>query len=108
MPLYYNASDVLLFTSHREGSLNVIKEAMSCNLPIVSTNVGDVEWILGSTEGCYIFSFEVSDVVEKIKKAILFTSKNNRTSGRERIINLELDSESVAEKIISIYRGLIA
>lgn len=36
------AVDVLLLTSKREGSPNSFKGAMSCNLPIVSTNVGNV------------------------------------------------------------------
>ncbi|MDJ1434188.1 glycosyltransferase [Halostagnicola sp. A-GB9-2] len=37
VPLYINAADALLLTSHREGFLNSVKEAMACNLPVVST-----------------------------------------------------------------------
>jgi len=42
MPLLMNASDCLAFASYFEGSPNVIKEALACNLPIVSVDVGDV------------------------------------------------------------------
>src|SRR5262249_51226345 len=42
IPIYMNACDALLFVSMYEGSPNVIKEALACNLPIVSVDVGDV------------------------------------------------------------------
>jgi glycosyltransferase involved in cell wall biosynthesis len=100
--LYYNASDLLLLTSFQEGSPNVIKEAMACNCPIVATDVGDIKEILSNTEGCYICSFDVANVADKIKRAILF---NKRTNGREGISHL--DSNKVAEKMISIYRKML-
>lgn len=53
-PLYYNGADVVLLTSLWEGSPNAIKEAMACCRPIVSTDVGDVRWLLGDIKGCYI------------------------------------------------------
>jgi teichuronic acid biosynthesis glycosyltransferase TuaC len=46
MPISLNACDVLIFTSLREGSPNIIKEALACGVPVVSVDVGDVkEWI---------------------------------------------------------------
>ena len=102
IPYYLNAADLLLLTSSREGSVNVIKEAMACNCPIVSTDVGDVSWVMSGTEGCYISGHDHESVTEKIKKALAF---GRRTNGRERILEIGLDSASVAKKIIDIYRA---
>jgi teichuronic acid biosynthesis glycosyltransferase TuaC len=54
VPLYLSAADALVLASDFEGSPTVIKEAMACNLPIVSTDVGDVAGLIGNTEGCYL------------------------------------------------------
>jgi len=104
---YYNAADFLILTSYHEGSPNVIKEAMACNCPIVATDVGDIRWVIGDTEGCYITSFDPSDVAEKIKMALEFSEKVGRTKGRERIIKLGLDSETIAKRIISVYEKVL-
>lgn len=104
VPIFLNACDVLVLTSYKEGSPNVIKEAMACNFPIVSTDVGDVRWVFGEIEGCYISSFKPEDVAEKINTALKF---GKRTKGRERIVELGLDAESVVAKITEIYQSLI-
>ena len=102
--LHYNAADVLVLTSYHEGSPNVIKEAMACNCAIVSTDVGDVKEVIGNTEGCYITSYDPKDVAEKIKMALDFSK---RTKGRDRIISMGLDSDSIAKKIITLYKKVI-
>src|ERR1044072_1552434 len=99
VPKYLNEADVLVFPSFMEGSPNVIKEAMACNCPIVSTDVGDVKWVFGETKGCYIASFDPKDFATKIKLAIDSPPKTGRTNGRQRIMELGLDQETVAKRI---------
>lgn len=98
--IYYNAIDVCIMTSRSEGSPNVIKECMACNLPIVSTDVGDVKEIISETEGCYISNDSPEVFADNILKALNF---NNRTSGRENIKPLEINL--IAKKIISLYKN---
>ena len=100
-----NASDLLLLTSVREGSPQVIKEAMACNCPIVSTDVGDVKELINGIEGCYITRFEPEDVADKIRKALDF---GKRTKGRHRIKSLKLDSGSIAKQIILLYNKILS
>ncbi len=103
MPFYYNAAEVVVLTSLREGSPNVIKEAMSCNRPIVATAVGDVAEIIGGVAGCFLCDFDPKDLENKILLALKF---NCSTLGREKIIAMGLDDQTIAKKIISIYRDI--
>lgn len=41
LALWYNAANVLLLTSHFEGSPRVVVEALACGTPVVTTDVGD-------------------------------------------------------------------
>lgn len=102
IPEYISSSDVVLLTSIFEGSPNVIKEAMACNCPIVSTNVGDVKEVVENTEGCYITSFDPEDVAQKISLALDF---NKRTNGREKIAHL--DQKTIAKSIVALYHSMI-
>ncbi len=105
VPTILNASDVILLTSFREGSPNIVKEAMACNRPVVATKVGDVEWLFGSEPGYFITDFNPENVAEKLLDAISYSKENEKTQGRNRIITLGLDSDSFAGKIIEIYRS---
>lgn len=107
IPIILNASDVVVLSSFHEGSPNIIKEAMACNRPIVSTNVGDIKWLFGDENGHYISNFSCNDFAEKINIAIIYSIEKKNTNGRARIIKLGLDSKKVATKIIDIYNKIL-
>jgi glycosyltransferase involved in cell wall biosynthesis len=101
---YMNAADCLLLTSVQEGSPNVIKEAMACNCPIVSTDVGDVRERLTGLDGCYILpekDMQSPDALANlIGEAICY---GKRTEGYNRIINDELTIQQIAKRIMACY-----
>jgi glycosyltransferase involved in cell wall biosynthesis len=105
--LALNAADVALMTSFTEGSPQFIKEAMACNCPIVSTDVGDVKQLTKSVEGCYITSFEVKSVASGLQDALRFASGRGRTEGREKIAQSGLTDDRVATELIGIYQRCV-
>jgi len=98
--LLLNACDVALLTSISEGSPNFIKEAMACNRPIVSTDVGDVRDLVEGIPGCFISESNPKDVADKIKQALEF---ENSIGARERIIDREMGINETARKIVAVY-----
>jgi len=102
--LLMNAVDLFLLTSISEGSPATIKEAMACNCPIVSVDVGDVKEVMGKTKNCFLSTYEPEDVSKKIKKALICERKNN---GRDRIKKIKLDNESVEESIMNLYKKVL-
>ncbi len=99
--LLMNAVNVVLLTSFSEGSPQFIKEAMSCNVPIVSVDVGDVRNVINNTDGCYIAERSPLDLSLKIQKALDF---NNRTNGRQ--LMEKYDNIKTAKRIITVYYSI--
>ena len=100
---YMCAADVLLLTSVSEGSPNVIKEAMACNCPIVSTDVGDVSWVTENVEGTFVASDDKpATISECIRKALVF---GKRTNGRDAIVEKGLTTGNIAKRIIAVYKS---
>lgn len=102
-PKYLNQSSVFVLSSFNEGSPNVIKEAMACNIPIVSTDVGDVSEVIGATSGCYISTYKPENFANKIDKALAY---GKRTKGRNNIAHLEISR--VAKRIIKVYNQALS
>ena len=99
-----HAVDAALMTSHTEGSPQFIKEVMACGCPLVSVDVGDVKEITAGVDGCYLVSRDPKQIAEKLQLAIDF---KERTQGRQRIVELGLENQKVAEKIVAIYTNVV-
>ena len=93
-----NAADLLLVTSFSETGPIVVKEALACNSPIISTNVGDVKSITKKIDNCFVTSHDPIEIGEKIK--IIFTS-GLRSNGRIFMDSYGLDK--IAEKVKMVY-----
>jgi glycosyltransferase involved in cell wall biosynthesis len=98
-----NAVDCLLLTSSHEGSPNVVKEALACNLPVVSVDVGDVRERIGDVEGCRIVEADP----ESLARGLLSVRERGRRLERGRARVRELTTAWAAERLADIYARIV-
>jgi teichuronic acid biosynthesis glycosyltransferase TuaC len=101
--LMMNAADCLLVTSLHEGSPNIVKEAMACNLPVVSVPCGDVAERLQLTFPGGVGPYDASALAEIIAKVFRADCRSN---GHEQLIAQGLTASEVAETLGKIYRNV--
>lgn len=99
MPLYMNACDALLVTSSTEGSPNAVKEALACDLPIVSTDVGDIRARVTHINGCIVCK---DSSPESLGQALIKILTNTRRING-RVFVIELDEKFLIQKVINVY-----
>jgi teichuronic acid biosynthesis glycosyltransferase TuaC len=101
--LLMNACDVLVMTSIQEGSPCVVKEALACNLPIVSLDVGDVAVRVKDVAGCELCADEKLETIAAALQRAL--ERGERAHGREAV--KDLDERLLTDRIISVYRSAL-
>lgn len=102
VPVYMNAADALLMTSESEGSPNTVKEALACDLPVVATDVGDVEELVADVGHSFVCRSK-SDLVANLATAL--QADREGYQGRAAIENLTW--ESTANSVLDVYESLI-
>jgi hypothetical protein len=69
---------------------------------LVSTDVGDVRQLIGSTTDCYICDPSITEFAARISNILIH---RRRTDGRKHIGYLE--SAAVAQKVIEVYEHVL-
>ncbi len=100
---HINASNALILSSISEGSPNIVKETMACNVPVVSTDVGDVSQVIGRTKGCGVCPHDPAALATALEQALRHTEP---TTGRADIVHL--DRTLVAKQVIAVYEQVIS
>ena len=100
VPMYMNACDALVLTSHHEGSPTVVKEALACNLPVVSVDVGDVHERLHDVPGCIVCADDHAETIAAGLECVL--TQGQRIDGRKAVQSL--DESLVVQKIVDVYK----
>ncbi|RDI69720.1 glycosyltransferase family 4 protein [Halopelagius longus] len=101
MPTYVNAADALLLTSKWEGSPNSVREALACNRPVVTTDVGDIAEYAADIPGAV-----VSDDDEELARGVAdAVTDGDAFDGREHVREYSL--ERMGENIIAVYESVL-
>ena len=101
MSILLNAVDVLLITSFYEGSPQISKEAMACNCPIVSVDVGDISIQIKGVKNSFVVKRDPKLLADKIN--LIFN--NNLQSDGYDIIK-KYDIVNIANELEKIYLSI--
>jgi teichuronic acid biosynthesis glycosyltransferase TuaC len=102
MPLLMNAADCLIVTSSIEGSPNVVKEALMCNLPVVATPSGDIPMLLEGVDPSYLCPPDAAALGDALVACL---TGGRRSNGRDEKGG-SLASAAIAERVLDLYERL--
>ena len=104
-PLYMNSCELYMMTSDIEGSPNSVKECMCCNIPVVSTPVGNVKEMIGDINGTFVAeTFEEEELASLCDKVL---KSDEPFNGREKFLAKGYGIATVANKLKGLYELVI-
>ena len=102
IPNLLNAADCLLITSVCEGSPTILREALACNLPVVSVDVGDVRERLRGVSDSYVVGNDTAQLANALA-AVLRTRA--RSNGRDAVQHLAVARFN--HELSAVYRAAL-
>lgn len=101
VPVWMNACDLHLLSSDQEGSPNSVKECLFCGVPVVATNVGNVEDLLENMPMSYVSKeFNGLSLAEDVDRSL---RGDNVSDIRDAIMKKGLDMNSIANRLYQLY-----
>ncbi|GEM_PF-4612452 len=102
----YNIADVLLLASETEGNPTVVREALACGLPVISTPVGDVPRLLSAPEMGKIVSPNSRDeYLAAVKEILEYDRAQIRRVCRQAAENFS--EEKIFHEILQMYQNIV-
>jgi teichuronic acid biosynthesis glycosyltransferase TuaC len=102
VPALMNAADCLLVTSDAEGSPTVVQEALACNLPVVSVDVGDTRERLTGVSHSRIAARDPEALGAALAEIL---AQPERSDGHHKV--KEFCAQTIAADLRRIYEGLV-
>jgi len=105
---YYSKADIFVFTPRKDSMPNVLLEAASCQLPIISTNVGGIPNIINNMNAGILIS---PGNIEQLRNEITILLKDKNLikdigyNARKNIMK-NYSMKSAIDKLIDIYKNL--
>lgn len=102
MPICYQAADCMPMLSEAEGSPKTVMEALSCCVPVIGVDVGDVWQRIGGIEWCRRVSREPDSIAEA-----MIEISGQPTPTHQPACTGDFDERTVAERLLVVYRNVI-
>jgi len=103
VPIYLNAVSALLITSDKEGSPNIVKEALACNTPVISVNVGDVATRIHGLDACEVCPHSSQHLANAVARVVKRTC---RPDIRNRVRS-QFDNTLICQRIMNLYEHIL-
>lgn len=104
LPLYYNAADLVVMPSHYESFGMAALEAMSCGVPVITTNAAGISSLIDERHDALITSVNNPLLLANQIEYFLKTPQKRDTLGAQLRENVsDLTWESVATGVSAVY-----
>lgn len=105
IPEIMNCADVLALCSVYEGSPTVVKEALACGVPVVSTDVGDIRYILNDGKTGRIVHRNKEDYAYALA-SVLLNEDRERVRKDCATVAANFSFDRIGARTMELYREL--